>query len=357
MGALYKVGSFNVHNLSSNVHRDMERIAKITKRNNLDIIALQEVLSEGRRIGGVTDSQNTTVQDGILKHSLMHYLGPDWDCCIGKPDNHQTSKYPYQYIGNDSRGEGYAFLWNKKRIELPVINHKISYPAIWNNYHLRESGMLRLIRDPLVGRFKVKNRNVEIRLITTHIIFGKPAEENLPVAIDFGALTMRKNELKVLAGDIYARISDHHRDMDGIVPYTIILGDYNLNHPESGIEKSKLTEIMYFDKKGFSTVDSTKADRVIHTVQHDLTTLQKGQDGHAKDGYANNYDHFSFDGRVRRDVFRRCYTIDAVHGNTTIMSPRSYMMATQQPSSPDSPFEIYLKDVSDQLPNVMELDF
>ena len=361
MGARYKIGSFNVHNLSLAVHRDIERIAKIIKQNNLDIIALQEILSEGKRIAGTSYSQSATVPDGMLRRSLMHYLGSSWDCCIGTPDNHQSSKHPYQYLGGDSRGEGYAFLWNKARIELPVISHDVVRPAIWSNYHLKEPGMLRLIRDPLVGRFKLKGRPAEIRLITTHIIFGKPTEDNLAAPIDFGALTLRRNEFKVLAGDIYARVSDYHRDMESVASYTIILGDYNLNLPKSQLKKNLLTQentetgIVFFDKKGVSTADSTKAERVIHTVQHDLTTLQKGQDGHARDGYASNYDHFSFDESIKDHVLR-CYALDAVHGNTTIMSPESYMTATQQPSAPNSPFEVYLKNVSDHLPIVMELD-
>lgn len=362
MGTRYKIGSFNVHNLSLTVHRDIERIAKIIKQNDLDIVALQEILSDGKRITMIADTQAAAIPDGMLRRSLMHYLGPGWDCCIRTPDNHQSSKYPYQYLGGDTRGEGYAFLWNKVRIELPTIDHDVVCPAIWSNYHLKEPGMLRLIRDPLVGRFKIKGRPVEIRLITTHIIFGKPAEDNLAVPIDFGALTLRRNEFKVLAGDIYAQVSDHHRDIESVASYTIILGDYNLNLPESPCKKDLLTQgntktgIVFFDKKGLSTIDPVKADRTVHTVQHDLTTLQKGQDGHAKDGYASNYDHFSFEERVKRHVFLRCYALDAVHGNTTIMPPELNVVTTQQPSAPGSPFDVYLKNVSDHLPIVMELD-
>ena len=356
MGAIYKIGSFNTCNLSWDSKRDIDRIAKIIKENDLDIVALQEVLSGGKRVTVDTDSRNATVQERMLKRTLKYHLGDDWDCCVGKPNYHLTSKYPYPYLGKDSREEAYVFLWNKRRIELPVIGHKTVYPEIWSNYHLREESFLRLIRDPLVGRFKVKDRPVEIRLITTHIIFGKPKEDSLVEQIDYGALSLRRNEFKVLAGDIYAHVSDHHRDMKSVDSYTIILGDYNLNLPESGIRKNTLPEVMCFGKKGMSTTDPAKADRVIHTVQRDLTTLQKGKDGHAKDGYASNYDHFSFEETVKKNIFRRCYAIDAVHGNTTMMSPASYMMATQQPSSPGSPFEIYLKSVSDHLPIVIELD-
>lgn len=353
MGVIYKVGSFNTHNLSLGTNRDIERIANMIKQNHLDIVALQEVLSDGRRITGSTDSPNKIVQTEMLKRSLMYHLGSNWACRVEKPDNHQTSKYPYPYLGEDRREEAYAFVWNTDRIELPVINRKIVYPKIENNYHLREQGLLRLIRDPLVGRFRVKDRKVEIRLITTHIINGKPKAKNLAEPIDFGALSMRRNEFKVLAGDIYAHVNDHCREMESIVPYTIILGDYNLNLQESGIMKYTLEkEIMYYDKKGISITDPTKADRAIYTVQHDLTTLQRD-----RDGYASNFDHFSFEERVKKDIFRRCYAIDAVHGTTTMMSPKSYMMATQQPSGPDSPFGIYLKDVSDHLPIVIELDF
>lgn len=335
MGAIYKIGSFNTHNLSLGSHRDIERIAMIIKQNDLDIIALQEVLSDGKRI---TD--------------LMRYLGFNWAYSVKKPDNHQTSKYPYSR--NDTREESYAFIWNTKRIELPVINPKRDNPDILENYHLREQGLIRLIRDPLVGRFKLKNRDVEIRLITTHIIFGKPQNSSVP--IDSSALTLRRNEFKVLAGDIYARVNDDHKNMDSTVPYTIILGDYNLNHPKSGIKKDNLIDEIFFDKNGISTKDSTKADRVIYTVQSDLTTLQTDKDGNAKSDYANNYDHFSFEERVRKDVYSGCYAIDAVHGNTAIMSSKPHIVSNQQPSNSNNPFDIYLKDVSDHLPIVIELN-
>lgn len=338
MSAIYKIGSFNMHNLSLRTQRDFERIANIIKQNNLDIIALQEVLG------------------GKLNPGLMNYLGSDWKCFVKGSNNHQTSKYPYSSFGNDSRDESFAFVWNTKRIELsrPTKVYREN-PNILDSYHLRES-FIRLIRDPLVGRFRLKNRNVEIRLITTHVVFGKPKDENLSVPVDYGTLTMRRNEFKILAGDIYSRVNDGYKSTDNVVPYTIILGDYNLNLAKSGIKKYTLPDVIFFDKKGISTTDPDKVDRAISTIQNDLTTIQKNKDGHARNGYASNYDHFSFDKRVKNDIFSDCYAIDAVHGNTMKMTPETYIAADNQPSSSDSPFDIYMKNVSDHLPIVIELN-
>lgn len=326
-------------NLSFSSKRDIERIAMIIKQNNLDIIALQEVLSEGKRVS-----------------EIVRYLGPNWKHFIGKPDNHLTSKYPYPFLGEDKREEAYAFIWNTHRIELSIVSKKEWEPRIWNNYTLKESGLLRLIRDPLVGRFHVKGRNVEIRLITTHIIYGKPDDNKLAMPVSISALKMRRNEFKILAGDIYARISDHRRDITSVVPYTIILGDYNTNLLGSGATTDFLTEVICFDKKGVSTADGFNADRRMITTQKDFTTLRR-KDGHALGGYANNYDHFSFDERVHNSVFKRCYAIDAPHGNTSPLMGKQYPTSENFPPQSDDPFELYYKNVSDHLPIIIELDF
>ena len=48
-----RIGSFNVKNLSLATGRDIDRIAQIIKDNELDIVAMQEVLSEGKILTGV----------------------------------------------------------------------------------------------------------------------------------------------------------------------------------------------------------------------------------------------------------------------------------------------------------------
>jgi hypothetical protein len=223
----YRIGSFNVKNLSLGGKRDLDRIAKIILDNKLDIVAMQEVLSEGKILTGV-NSKSTIGAAKAYDYSLKKRLGPNWAICWRDP---QTSAKNYPYLGGDSRGEGYAFLWNtEKFILLKDENGNDIYPRIWRNYKTNiEDGMIRLIREPCVGRFITKDRKAEIRLITTHIVYGKPKDDNLSVELDFGSIKMRQNEFKILAGQIYPRVSQYAKDVNCTAPYTIILGYYNLN--------------------------------------------------------------------------------------------------------------------------------
>ena len=222
----YRIGSFNVKNLSLATGRDLDRIANIILSNKFDIVAMQEVLGEGKILTGI-NAKSVSGQAKAYDYSLKKRLGDNWDICWRDPG---TRAKNYPFLGDDSRGEGYAFLWNTKRVDIPLDEkaNKI-YPKIFRNYKTnKEEGFIRLIRDPCVGRFVIKGRPAEIRLITTHIVYGKPKEENMNVNLDFGAIEMRKNEFKILAGQIYPRISEYYKDINCTAPYTIILGDYNL---------------------------------------------------------------------------------------------------------------------------------
>lgn len=96
----YKVGSFNMNNWSLGSKKDFEKIAEIIIDEELDAVALQEILSEGK---GISRMQEELAQ--CVKYNLY-----DWDFCWDYPrestDVNKTSK--------DRRGEGYAYLWNKK---------------------------------------------------------------------------------------------------------------------------------------------------------------------------------------------------------------------------------------------------
>ncbi len=299
-----KIASFNVRNMSlGNSAKKMDAIAGIVNENDIDIIALQEVLSEGKMLSGSSiNSNNRQGQEIVYQHSLISRMkNPDqWSAVWGNP---QTQSKYYPYIGSDSRGEGYGFLWNNKRFELPQTsdNKKEIYPRIWRNYHVldKNSSKLRLVRDPFFGRFIIKDTSVEIRLITTHIVYGKPKDENLNVELDYGSSTMRKNEFNVLAGQIYQRVNDYHMTQKPTVPYTIILGDYNLNLPESGAGSPYVPDIACFDDYGHLLEANGSISHNIYTVQANRSTLSS--DGSK---YSNNYDHFSFDERTREEIIK-----------------------------------------------------
>jgi len=332
----YRIGSFNVKNLSFGENgRDLDRIAKLITENKFDIVALQEVLSEGKILTGAKLS-DIRGQAKAYDMSLKRRLGNNWASTWRDPE----SKAIYSpYLGNDKRGEGYAFLWKTDKFELPKKGDgSLITPYIERNYKTREENMIRLIRDPCVGRFKVIGRPIEIRLITTHIVYGKPKSENLDADLDVGAIAMRKNEFNILAGQIYKRVNDNHRD-NSSVAYTILLGDYNLNLKESGVGKALIPEISIFDSRGRLT-NSLETDYLkIYTLQNELSTLS------SKDAsYASNYDHFSVDEHTRSQV-RATKVIDAVH--------KGHPNATDDEKTK---FDTYRSTVSDHVPIVIEID-
>ena len=336
-----RIASFNVKNLSfGGKGRDLNRIARIIKENDFDIVALQEVLSEGKILTGAKVS-DLRGQAKAYDISLKSRLGAHWASTWRDPESKAISS---PYLGNDDRGEGYAFLWNTNKVNLPKKQDgTIISPYIEHNYKLRENGMIRLIRDPCVGRFKINGRPVEIRLINTHIVYGKPKEGNLDIDLDHGAVTMRKNEFKLLAGQIYNRVNSNHRDTP-YVAYTIILGDYNLNLRESEIQKAIVPSAMCFDQRGFEIpfqgVLSPGGDHfLIHTVQAEKSTLKKDEPG-----FANNFDHFSMDDHTLTQTGIP-HTIDAV---------RQTSSATE--SDEQEMFDQYRNEVSDHIPIVIEID-
>ena len=333
----YRIASFNVHNLSYGSKRDLDWIAQMIKDNEIDIIALQEVLSEGKILTG-SKLKDLSGQAKALDYSLKGRLGKNYEICWRDP---QTNSKYYPYLGGDSRGEGYAFIWNTRKFELlkDKDGHEIT-PVIWRNYKTNTNPgerQIRLIRDPCYGRFKIKHGKAEIRLITTHIVYGKPKEENLDADLDFGAVRMRKNEFNILAGKIYPKISEYHKDVNCCVPYTIILGDYNLNLPSSGVEKSLIQEVACFDEQGHPVSENDPYCR-IYTVQDQLTTIKTdGSD------YANNYDHFSYDQRVKDRIIKDSpVRIEATAGST---------------ENGEGKYESYRKMISDHVPIYIEIDF
>lgn len=329
----YRVGSFNVKNLSLGGKRDLDRIAHIILDNKLDIVAMQEVLSEGKILTGINGKSSAGAAKAY-EYSLKRRLGQNWRICWQDP---RTSAKNYPFLGVDSRQEGYAFLWNTDKFSLPKDeNGNDIYPRIWRNYKTNvEEGMIRLIREPCVGRFIAKGRKVEIRLITTHIVYGKPKAENLSVDLDFGAVKMRQNEFKILAGQIYPRVSQYAKDVNCVAPYTIILGDYNMNLKESGLATAIVPSIACFDDRGHMLEENESGSLVIKTVQKDLSTLKRDSDG-----LANNYDHFSYE-----------MSLEEKH----IVGSANVINAIGQGDSSGS-FDKYREDVSDHLPVVIEVN-
>lgn len=319
---MIRVASFNVRNLNSEVEndsrkkRDIKRMADLVK--DCDIVVLQEVVAE--------NMVDISSHVGAAK-SLTRELGMHW---LGKWVDPQTRSKQYPFKGEDRRGEGYAFLWNTQRVELIKEDDRVIYPRRYSDYMLAPgTDQIRLRRDPGYGRFKLKTRPVEIRVINVHIISNKPDQANMTVDVDGGAITMRKLEFDVLAGRIYKRIDENRLSEQSNAVYTIILGDYNLNLQGSELTTATIPAVSCYDNYGRPCVLGTTQ---MKTVQKERTTINKD-----RDGYANNYDHCTYNTRAQH-VIGNCYRVQAI-----------------DEGKPEE-FKEYFETVSDHLPIVVELN-
>ena len=230
-------------------------------------------------------------------------------------------------------------MWNKDRFDCPRnANGKPVRPRIIHQYKTDSSkGEMKLIRDPGYGRFQLVGMpNAEIRLITTHIVYNKPSEDNLSKAVDHGAHTMRQKEFNVLARCIYTSVSEDHNDINCVVPYTIILGDYNLNLQESGAGTPIVPAVTVIDahKNILDTTSpaGTQGFYMIFTEQTDLSTINRDADN-----YSSNYDHFTFDKRTKNNIVQgiphRLNVVERAGG-----------------------YKSYKEKVSDHIPVILEID-
>lgn len=301
----YRIGSFNCHNFKNFDSRDLQCFADIISKEKFDIVALQEIHGD------------------YALQSILSRLGKKW---AGVADNSV----------ND-----YAFIWNTRRVELANAKEagkdRVYQPRIYKQYKIdRKNGQTDLIREPFFARFFPVGGAapyIEIRLINTHIRFSKGSDnddaENSPSAI-----AMRKKEFEVLVKSIYAKEAYNKTYGTSRPHYAILLGDYNLNHPDSPAKSPFLQET-------FEIMDGPQK-RVITTIQTELTTLKKVKPEETgdnnKEHYANNYDHFTYDEGLFNNVFISSSRVEAVE---------KYCK---------NDYEKYAKEVSDHLPVKMNIN-
>lgn len=299
----YRLGSFNMMNLSRYTERDCKKIADIILSEQFDIVAMQEVLSEGK-----------AVEERIIKA-----LGNDWDYTFIKAD----SEY-------DKREEGYAFVWNKDKFELANGKEISSKTNASQSFFRGENPQIvihnskEMIRKPCYARFIPKDSFCEIRIICVHLYYGSSTG-----AID---IQKRKNEFEILTNYIYPQIADK-RYGNFRPAYTIMLGDYNLNIKNGINNYPFLTSIVEIDDNG--------RYKSIVTVQDEKTSLSTKssfqEDDDNENKYANNYDHFTYDNERFSGIRKEVSKIDAI--------PKYY----------ENDFEKYRKDVSDHVPIKLEI--
>lgn len=222
-------------------------------------------------------------------------------------------------VSGNKCSEGYAYLWNTKRFRLleytKMGNTEAFQPHIINSREVNADCSF-LARTPYYIRLQpLRGGFWELRLINIHIYHGgNDTQENI---------NLRKEEFQFLTQTIYPKICER-RDGQNRAAYTIAMGDYNLNILSPVQTQNKncyLTEVHTYHKG--------KEDVQILTVQKQLTTLRQ------EDGYANNFDHFTYSPALSKFVKVSYETIDAV----------------QKYCGGD--FAYYRKNISDHLPIVM----
>lgn len=319
----YRIGSFNLKNFGAYANfetadaprRDFEKIAQIIREESLDVVAFQEILSEGKD----------------LRRLLEQYINMPyhpWDFCWASP---RESSDPAK-CGKDMRGEGYAYIWDKRKLKKSAAQSILAdetemfEPRILNSLSndvnadcsifARTPYYLRL--EPRYGGF------FELRFLNIHIYYGSASD-----------VQKRQAEYDLLMREIYPRISQ--RRYGNFRPaFTIAMGDYNLNIFCPG-RRDCLADV--YQQTNFQ----------IKTIQHQLSTLRKPSDTQSntrkltlfsskEKHLANNYDHFTYSAELSPFANVSCQTIDAVS---------KYC---------GGDYSYYYNHISDHLPVLMEIE-
>lgn len=336
----YKIGSFNLRNLGlaamgNGNSRNLRTIANIIRDEEFDVVALQEILSQGKAF----------ISEDYAKKSILMELGADWD-------------FSWADAGaeNDPRHEGFAFIWRKSRLRLSSTMVSTRYGMVERTFYPRmcKSTQSNLLRRPYYGRFTTQGvlggPNVEFRLVSVHTYYGKTDDK-----ID---REKRQKEIDVLLKEIYPQLSDR-RYGNPTAAYTILLGDYNAElwtaesrtwqEPLKLSRGGKKPAIIKTDENGI--VFSQKyGNRAIKTVQDQLTTLKvkhndQNEESFDTSGYSYNYDHFSYGEKAFEGV------------NVRVRCLRNAVTEYCTPSNGDykTDFEKYYHTVSDHIPIMMEI--
>lgn len=308
----FRFGSFNMFNMAAYGEKNYQKIAEIIRQEDFDVVAFQEILSEGK----------------ALEFYVMKYL-PNYD--FKWVDTTASSTFSFSA---DQRGEGFAFAWKKNRLQLAssaTKNGTRVYEPRKINEEVRDSSSI-FFRQPLYARFvPIYGGFFEFRLINIHLYFGN---NNTP------DIVKRKAEYNYLVNRIYPTISTERRYGNNREAYTIIMGDYNLNlcGPRNGLE-NKAVRYPYIEEP-----EVLIGNQIIRTVQDELTTLKSSVQGEALQegstkGYSQNYDHFTFDICVLEEegIKYKARRIDAV---------KQYY---------NEDFVSYRHEISDHVPIVLEL--
>jgi len=314
-----RIGSFNMKKFGATSNKDFEKIAEIIVGENFDIVALQEIFSNGKGV------------NRLLEQNVKHELH-NWDYCFDAPSESNDLTKLEDMLSTKSRGEGYAFLWKKnrfKKVEFSKLGTtRIFEPRIINSlskdvnvdcsFFARTPYYIRL--QPIYGGF------FDLRLVNIHIFFGDSR---------LSSIEKRQIEYAVLTQKIYPEICQNTYGQNRI-PYTITMGDYNLNifNPlvNTQLKNCYLSAV-------YSYFEGEKHIQIL-TVQDQLTTLRdvnhlEEEKYNNNNSLANNYDHFTYSPELSNFQSVKYEMIDAIN---------KYC---------DGDYAYYRKNISDHLPIMM----
>ena len=285
---------------------------------------------------------------GASVNEVFGYRTKHWEGRWAKPKS--------EYGGLIS--EGYAFIWNRDRVKLVTnMNGKSFEPRIADF-----GGYKSLVRPPFIGRFMPINGSYEFRLINTHIVYATPSKQldeaddednEAAFMVSLKDYELRQREFETLITTIYNRFSRQQFDITGhdklaryLVPYTFMLGDYNLN-----LSNAKGQSV------GVLGAERENIDGVV-TVNTGLTTLkgkpkdpekQKSlrEDPETDHHLANNYDHVTYNEHTFISHQIEDPQVDIIY---------AYEIYSHMETAEDSKFDIYKNRVSDHLPIYVEID-
>lgn len=208
-----RIGSFNMNNFGGSSNKDFGKIAEIIVEENLDVVALQEIFSEGRGVSRLLE-QN-------VKYELYN-----WDYCFAAPSESRDITKMEDMVVKKTRSEGYAFLWKKsrfkkvefsklgetRRFEPRIINSLSKDVCVDCSFFARAPYYIRL--QPIHGGF------FELRLVNVHIFFGDTK---------LSSIEKRQAEYAVLTQQIYPEIcqntyGQNRTPYDGVVDLRLRVG-------------------------------------------------------------------------------------------------------------------------------------
>lgn len=369
----YRIATFNIQKFSrlsvfqnkdGDRRKDLETISRIIRDNHIDIIAIQEIFNKEAMKELLEEISGQYIEDR-LKRGNIEYGSSNINSRMNDSYGYRTKHWEGRWAKpksnyGDNIAEGYAFIWNRDRIKL-VTNTKneVFEPRIadFGDVH-------NLVRPPFLGRFMPINGRFEIRLINTHIVYSTPSkkideDDDLNAEISMAGeddILLRKNEFRSIINTIFLDYSEmvfdktgHDKNARQLVPYTFVLGDYNLN-----LSSSEVKSRAKFDKEDECIPFTSKGELRVVTVNDKLTTL-KGkkrneeeqvlldEDPIPEHHLANNYDHFSYDSnRFENNQIGIPHVIMAFdsYGNT----------------DGETKYSIYRSKISDHLPIYIDLD-